>query len=83
MPLREGYCKKLHRSNLDDAGRRNIFACFITAFKLCCILEAKRTNKLSLSFLEGGKVPSNLSKGLVALQMLFNKEMLLLRIVVI
>lgn len=77
MPLKR-LCKKLCRSNLDDVGRWNVFACFITAFKLCCILEAKGTNKLSLSFLEGGKarVPFKPDQRSCCLQILFNKEKL-------
>lgn len=64
MPLRRLLHKIMCRSNLDDTGKQNLFACFMTTFQLCCLLGAKGTDELFLLFLEGGKASStsNLSK---------------------
>lgn len=82
MPLRKLLRKITCRSNLDDTGKQNFFACFITAFQIRCLIEAKESNALLPSFLEGGRASStsNLSKYVYRpcfhLQILINKEML-------
>lgn len=58
MLLRRLLQKITCKSNLDDTGKQNLFACVVTAFHLCCLLQAKGTDEPFPSFLEEGKAGS-------------------------